>query len=313
MVCAGSEIECLGGNCEAQCGYFDLWDASESIGQAEIMVVESTNSVLDWYTDGVLVLPTQGLTITASLVNVSAGFLLSLSQFAPSSLTYCTLPPALPLSESIESNNPEWWTADLRSVRINNHSVPIKSTAVLFNSTGSDIQMPPEDYISILKALLGGREEGEVWRSCVEVGDLPNITLEIGQWCFDVPAESYFGTGVQEGGCRLLISPGNWSDPIQSPLYWSLGYSFLWNYEIFFNNKEKSISLTGAYKCPSHSENWSMPPWAIVVIVIGGVLGLAGAIVGLVLYIRKRKRLVILPEDVLSDQVLDFTSSFPSP
>lgn len=309
--CAGKTINCLGGTCETQCGYFDVQSEGATLGNAEIMLVQTASSGLNWYTDGVFVHPSQGLTRTAPLIGSFTGFLLSLSQSAASSLTYCSSPPALSLSKAINSTSNDLWTALLQSVFVNNRSIAVSSTEVLFNSTEADIQMPPQDYESVVRAVLGESEEGEVWRSCVGVGDLPNITLEIGQLCFDIPASSYFGTGVQEGDCKLLISPGSWNDSLQSSLHWSLGYSFLWNYEILFNTTEGSIFLTGGYECPSlrsHSSHRTLPPWAIALIVVGGALGLAGTVLGLVLYIRKRKR----PYSIAPSEVLDknsFTSS----
>ena len=166
--------------------------------------------------------------------------------------------------------------------------------------------MPSQDYFVLIKALFGNRENstGEgIILNCGDVGELPTITVQIGEWDFDVPAESYFGTGVQEGQCTLLIGIGRDS---QSSQTWSLGYSFLWNFDILFNTSDHSISLTdGRDPLRSHSSHSSkgLPSWAIAVIVIAVLVLLAGSAL-LVRYIWKRNRKPKTPSLIQPFQVI---------
>lgn len=303
-VCKSEPIKCLKGRCQAQCGYFDVSLGENIIENLPIMLVYEASSGLQWYTDGVFVRFTQSLTISGgSAYSAFSGFLLSLSQDSNSSLHFLSSPPALAFSPPIPSNNPDLWIAPLRSVSVNYRSIDIYSTEVLFDSSGPAILMPSQDYIAIIKALFGDRENStgeEIVLNCEDVGELPNLTIGIGEWDFEVPAESYFGTGVQEGQCQLLI--GIERDPQSTPS-WSLGYSFMWNFDILFNTSNHSISLTNWQATHHYHRSEGLPAWAIAVIVIGVVVLLAGSAF-LAWYIWKRNRKAETPSEIEPYQVI---------
>ena len=184
-------------------------------------------------------------------------------------------------------------------VKVAGKSVSMDASYAVIDTGTSLFTVYGDDFKTLVLKLIAGftscgqTQDGMVGCICEDYTDFPVFTVTLGGYDFDVLPEYYIMEEEVNGSqyCFLLIQGSNFKLP-GGHKAWILGDVFIRGYYMEFDMEEMTIGIAGGVTTDyRHKSNGSsFPVWAIVLIVIGCLAGVATAAVLVFLCMRKRRR-----------------------